>query len=539
MSRFSMRRAHLIIPLVLTAVAGCNDSIPAISTGPLETPGLRFSAFPGANGRIAFTKLAGGIGTMNPDGSDVQSLTSDGRAPAWSADGSKIAFESNSDGDNEIYVMNADGTGRTQLTSNSSDDSAPTWSPDGSRIAFSTTRDGIGRIYVMNPDGSDPVSLTSRVGDGHDNLPSWSPNGAKIAFTSTRGAGFSQIYVMNADGTDQTALTTSSDGEYDPRWSPDGSKIAFTHVETLTPQWDIYVMNASGSGVANLTMSPTFNEATPAWSPDGSKIAYISNRGGNSAIYSISPDGSNEAAIPNSAAGVYLDWQPKVASGTCVFGPTTYTREQGPPGRFVENFTAAPGSYIVDLDDLASSGADATVKLNGVIIMDGRGSTGEVGPRHKTVAVTLTANNVLDVNIRGKKGSVLRVKICSESASACYPNLPAPQLTLQSHLVSGGRVEFDLDVTNYAEFPDELFAQAPDLEACGLTTNASRSWIDIYDGNGVRQFGFCALPESSAMNGIWFSTTEAEWPEEAYITITDRRCNITYTSNRINLAEFL
>ena len=539
MSWYSMRRGDLVFPLVLAAVIGCQDGIPTSTRGPLEIPRPRLSAFPGANGKIAFTRPTGGISTINSDGSGATALTTDGDAPSWSADGSRIAFASNVDGDNEIYVMNADGTGRTQLTFDPANDQSASWSPNGSKIAFSSDRSGQHRIYVMNSDGSNVAALTSRIGDGDDNLPAWSPDGAKIVFASTRASGFSQIYVMNADGTNQTALTNSGQLELDPRWSPDGSKIAFSHRNAFTDPVDVYLMNADGTGVTNLTASATFDEVTPAWSPDGTKVAYVSNRGGNFAIYTIDPDGSNEAAIPNSSASVYLDWQPQPINITCVFGPKTYTRQQGGPQNTTENFTATPGSYTVDLDDLASSGADATVKLNGVTIMDGRGTTGEVGPRHYTVPVTLGANNTLQISLRGKKGSVLRVKVCPASVSQCYPNLAAPQLTLQSTTVSGDRVEFQLDVPNYAQFPDPMFSPAPDLPACGLNTSAARSWVDIRDGDGNYLFGFCALYNASSLNDIWFATTVDNWPAEAYITITDRRCNITYTSNRINLAGIL
>jgi len=343
-----MRRSHLTVPFALAALIGCQDSITSSSTGPREIPNPRLSAFPGTNGKIAFSGLLGGVGTINPDGSGLQMLTSDGGMPSWSADGSKIAFTSNADGDNEIYVMNAGGTGRVQLTSGDANDQLPSWSPDGTRIAFASTRSGQNRIYVLNANGSNVVALTTRVGDGDDNLPAWSPDGAKIVFTSTRGAGYSQIYVMNADGSNQTALTSTSQYELDPRWSPDGSKIAFSHRDNLTAPVDVFVMNANGTNVTNLTASATFDEATPAWSPDGTKIAYISNRGGNLAIYVINPDGSGETSIPNSSASVYLDWQPRPAAPACVFGPKTYTRLQGQPQNITETFTATPGIYIVE-----------------------------------------------------------------------------------------------------------------------------------------------------------------------------------------------
>jgi dipeptidyl aminopeptidase/acylaminoacyl peptidase len=388
----------------------------------------------------------------------------------------------------------------------------------------------------MNTAGSSPTALTNTAGNNF--AAAWSPDGSKIAFTSTRDGGNLEIYVMNADGSNQTRLTNDAERDFDPTWAPDGSKIAFSHGGEVGS--DIYVMNASGSGVTNLTESPTYADVTAAWSPDGTRIAFVSDRDGNSEIYVMNADGSNETNISNNPASETLpDWQPQPAEPVCVFGPTLYTRAKGPPANHVEQFTATPGTYIVDLDGLGSMGADATVKLNGVVIMEGRGTTGEVGPRHYMVSVTLSANNVLEINLRGKKGSVLQVKICPASASQCYPDLPAPELVLQSTTVDGNSVHSALDVPNYAQFPDALFAPAPDLEPCGLQTGAPRTWVDIYDGNGNFVHGFCSLAQASDLNDIVLTTAVDQWPAEVYIVMTDRRCNITYTSNRINLASIL
>jgi hypothetical protein len=121
--------------------------------------------------------------------------------------------------------------------------------------------------------------------------------------------------------------------------------------------------------------------------------------------------------------------------------------------------------------------------------------------------------------------------------SKCYPGLPAPQLVLQSTTPQNGVVQFELDVPNYVSFPNELFAAAPDLAPCGLNTSASRTWVDVLDGTGKFLAGFCSFGQASDLNLLWFQTTIAQWPAEAYIKLTDRRCNITYTSNRINLAQ--
>jgi len=111
-------------------------------------------------GRIAFRHCFGsdcGLWTINPDGQGLQRLTTGGGdgGPAWSPDSSKVAFISKDDGNWEIYVINADGTGKTRLTNSPTSDGLPTWSPDGKWIAFRSDRDGKWALYVMRYDGSD------------------------------------------------------------------------------------------------------------------------------------------------------------------------------------------------------------------------------------------------------------------------------------------------------------------------------------------------------------------------------------------------
>ncbi|MQF70561.1 DUF5050 domain-containing protein [SAR202 cluster bacterium AD-812-D07_MRT_10900m] len=186
--------------------------------------------------------------------------------PAWSPDGTKIAFASQRDWDYEIYVMDADGSNPTRLTENNGWDRQPDWSPDGSKIAFSARhgvlRDGgdFFEIYVMDADGSNQTQLTSNVGD--DKSPSWSPDGSKIAFVSDR-YGSNGIHVMDADGSNQTRLTDSAGNR--PCWSPDGSKIAFT--SDRDGHDEIYVMDADGSNQTRLTNN-VGDDKSPSWSPD-------------------------------------------------------------------------------------------------------------------------------------------------------------------------------------------------------------------------------------------------------------------------------
>jgi len=131
----------------------------------------------------------------------------------------KIAFTSDRDGNDEIYVMNADGSEQKNLTNNRALDCSPSWSPTGKKIAFCSKRNGNAEIYVMNADGSEQKNLTNNLSD--DEFPSWSPDGKKIAFAKK---GFlrknPEIYVMNADGSEQKRLTNNPGFDGHPSWSP-------------------------------------------------------------------------------------------------------------------------------------------------------------------------------------------------------------------------------------------------------------------------------------------------------------------------------
>jgi Tol biopolymer transport system component len=153
--------------------------------------------------------------------------------PAWSPDGTQIAFASLRDGlPDNVFVMNADGTGQTNLTNDEGNRAwEPSWSPDGSKIAFSYSAGGPQQIYTMDADGTDFVQLTD-TGDGTDNdQPAWSPDGTRIAFASKRGnLSNHNVFVMDADGTSQTNLIDDPNAQsQEPAWSPDGTQIAFGH----------------------------------------------------------------------------------------------------------------------------------------------------------------------------------------------------------------------------------------------------------------------------------------------------------------------
>jgi Tol biopolymer transport system component len=210
-------------------------------------------------------------------------------ASAKNTPAGRIAFSMGSHTHEDIYAVNADGSGLVRLTDDPAADFDPSWSPDGRRIAHRHEDEQSGQIYVMNADGSQQQNLTRR--RGLDYSPAWSPDGRRIAFASVR-AGKATIWVMRPDGSGRRRLSRVY-GEY-PAWSPDGKKIAFDHITFGSNNWDIWVMNADGSGARPLIASAA-SEQGPAWSPDGKTIAYQSDRGApgnNSRVWLARSDGS-------------------------------------------------------------------------------------------------------------------------------------------------------------------------------------------------------------------------------------------------------
>jgi WD40 repeat protein len=166
----------------------------------------------------------------------------------------------------EIYVMNADGSGQTKLTNNTQSDTDPSWSPDGDKIAFSRSGDnGEDEIYVMNADGSGQTRLTN---NGYS--PSWSPDGDKIAFVSSRDVNSDfagpEIYTMNAnDGSDVTRLTNNEHNDLSPDWGstttspPTGGNDGSGHPTTHPEQ----TINEAMSTIQNLDSIPQSLKTKP------------------------------------------------------------------------------------------------------------------------------------------------------------------------------------------------------------------------------------------------------------------------------------
>ncbi len=278
---------------------------------------------PSPAGRIVFTSNRDGdfeIYVMDADGGDQTRLTrSEGMdvEPAWSPDGRLVAFVSERDGNAEIYLMNADGSEQRRLVKHPKGDFSPAWSPDGRYIAFDSNRDGALDIYATTPDGTDLLRITADP-EEVDSYPHWSPDGNEIAFHSTRDDENREIYVVSVEGGEPRRLTENSALEWLPSWSPDGSRLAFW--STREGQWEMYVMDPDGSNQRRLNEAPARMEWTRgyvvsrmAWSPGGRFIAFNSRRDGRYDIYVMNADGTGARQLTERQGH---NWDPDWGPGT-------------------------------------------------------------------------------------------------------------------------------------------------------------------------------------------------------------------------------
>ncbi|MGH7551273.1 MAG: Kelch repeat-containing protein [Gemmatimonadota bacterium] len=229
--------------------------------------------------------------------------------PAYSPDGSRIAYMSNADGDFDIYVMEPDSGTIAKLTDAPGQDGTPVWSPDGSRIAFRSYRDGPSQIYVMDADGSEERNLSSTA--SHDEHPFWSPDGQRIYFASDRSAvgegdENSDLYVMDADGSNVQRITSTPEIETYPTLSPDGTRLATRRI-LADGNWEVVVIDLEGNNVANLSNHPGF-DGWPAWSPDGARLVFASDRSGSSDLWMVDADGSNLQRLTDDPADDRQAW---------------------------------------------------------------------------------------------------------------------------------------------------------------------------------------------------------------------------------------
>ncbi len=303
------------VVLTLVLLASCSGAVdggasgsPVVPSGSRVLPSPTTEALTGSpidltslSGRIVFDNSQD-VWSINADGTGLRRLTRSPWPefdPSWSPDGRFIVYRSEPHDYPELWVMNADGTGHHRLTR---DGGFPTWSPDGSMIAYAPGGGPSGRssIVIMNADGSGRRRLPHT---DYGEYPSWSPDGKQIAFNSNL-SGEGLMYIVDVDGSRVVDLSRVGQG-HEVAWSPDGRSILFAsqrdHPDNSN---DIYVMRPDGSGVRRLTRARAGAE-TPAWSPDGRYIVFAAPggfgvmRADGSGVTSLGVDGVGEATFPD------------------------------------------------------------------------------------------------------------------------------------------------------------------------------------------------------------------------------------------------
>ena len=296
------QRRSLLAATLVFLVAACSGE--AAPHRPHPTP--RTSAPPSRRvdltslpGRIVFDNFQD-VWTINADGTGLRRLTRSPWPefqPTLSPGGRSIAYRSEPQEYPELWVMNADGTGQHRLTR---DGGFPDWSPDGSMIAYASGGGPSGRssIAIMNADASGQRRLPHT---DYGEYPSWSPDGKRIAFSSNL-SGEAKMFIVDVDGSRVVDLSSVGEGGK-VAWSPDGRSILFeSHRDHPDNYTDIYVMRPDGSGVRRLTRA---NGGLPGWSPDGRYIVF--SAGG---LFVMRADGSGVTSLPVKGVGEasFPDW---------------------------------------------------------------------------------------------------------------------------------------------------------------------------------------------------------------------------------------
>ncbi len=271
--------------LLLAAVAGAVLLAPVPATSGTAPAPL-----------LAFTR-AGDIHTIRADGTGARLLLRRAHSPAWSPDGSKLAFVSGRSGDEEIYVANADGSGVRRLTRSGGPDLGPAWSSDGRQLAWSRKAE----IWRMSASGANQRRLVRKTKVWHEHhSPTW--HGRTIVYSSNRADFFNpELYRVPAK---RLTFTKGSDGVLGddgmPDFSPDGRRIVFT--SNRDQNGEVYVMNANGSGQQRLTRRPG-DDFLPRFSRDGAQIAFVALPG---TVYVMSADGTGLRRL---TSGTDVDWR--------------------------------------------------------------------------------------------------------------------------------------------------------------------------------------------------------------------------------------
>jgi Tol biopolymer transport system component len=266
-----------------------------------------------------------------------------------------VAFFSARTGNNEIYVMDPDGSNPERITANAASDTDPAISPDGRDILFTSNRTGDNDIYIVDSRGGDPVDLTNN--PANDGWARWAPDGQHVVFHSNRDDLNFELYVMDRDGSNVVRITNHVGVDQYPEWSPDGQKIAFRR------NTDIAVLDLNTGMTERLTNAAPLNQM-PTWSPNGRQIAFMSTRDGYPSIFLMNADGTNQVNLtPRGPSDLDAEWNSRAPSwsrnGRQIYFTTFRPATNGDTEIFVMN---ADGSAPTNMTNSSGMDADAHVR---------------------------------------------------------------------------------------------------------------------------------------------------------------------------------
>lgn len=218
-------------------------------------------------------------------------------SPAWSPDGSRIAYVSFENRKPMVFVQDVADTSRRLLANFEGANSSPAWAPDGERLSLTLTRDGAAQVYTMRADGTDLVRLTNS--PGIDTEAHWSPDGRTLLFTSDRG-GSPQIYRMPASGGGAERVTFEGNYNVTPRWAPDGRSFCF--IQRNSGRYNVAIQELGSRNAQLLTDGR--NDSSPSFSPNGRMILYASELNGRGILAAVSRDGRIKQRLSESSGSV-------------------------------------------------------------------------------------------------------------------------------------------------------------------------------------------------------------------------------------------
>ncbi len=257
------------------------------------------------NSRIAFASVTGpgrkDLFVMDFDGANLQRLTNNGSQnilPAWSPDGSKIAFTSFIRGNPDLYMVSSAGGRPKRISDRAGVNMGAAWSPDGAKIAATLSQDGAPQIYLLGTEGSIVKKLTDTSGPFINSSPAWSPDGSQLAFVSNRH-GSPQIWTLPSGGGNATKLTRLGNYNQEPAWCPRCAQptIAFTGRDEQA-HFDCFLIRVGSGELIRLTEAQGQNQH-PSWAPNGRALVVASSRGG---LWITTADGKTQKQIYKGSA---------------------------------------------------------------------------------------------------------------------------------------------------------------------------------------------------------------------------------------------